>query len=425
LVSNLKPNVGEVITYTIKVFNAGPSKATNVQVKDILPTGLDFIASSDFTNSNDSLTSKNIDSIAVGSSSILTFQAKVVQSGAIENRAEVAKSDQYDADSQVNTGTKDGQDDQNGVTIQTQQADLSLLKTVSAGPYNVGDVVTYSITVNNAGPDLATNVEVTDILPTGLSFIGSTSFVNNAGTLKANITGLASGTSTVLTYQAKITKSGTIDNKAQITKSDQFDPDSSPNNGTANGEDDTDNEVISTQPAADLSLTKAVSNRLPNVNDLITYTITVKNAGPDTARNVQVKDVLPAGLLFVSSSTFTPTLTTLTSNNIQKIAPNDSLKLTFVARVVANGAIINKAEISKSDTYDPDSQPNTGTEDGQDDTGGVIIGGQQADLSLEKSVSNLTPNVGETVTYSITVRNAGPDVRAGEGYFARRFAICK
>ncbi|MEA5461378.1 gliding motility-associated C-terminal domain-containing protein [Arcicella sp. LKC2W] len=423
LVSNLKPNVGEVITYTVKVFNAGPNKATNVQVKDILPTGLDFVASADFTNSNDSLTSKNVDSIAVGNSSIWTFQAKVVQAGAIENRAEVLKSDQYDADSQPNTGTKDGQDDQNGVTIQTQQADLSLQKTVSAGTYNVGDIVTYSITVNNAGTDLATNIEVTDILPTGLSFVGSTSFINTAGTLKANITGLAIGTSVILNYQAKITQSGTINNKAQITKADQFDPDSSPNNGTANGEDDTDNEVISTQPAADLSLTKVVSNRLPNVNEQITYTITVKNAGPDTARNVQVKDVLPSGLLFISTTgtpaaDFTLSLTTLTSNNIPKIAPNDSVKLTFVAQVSQPMSVVNKAEISKSDTFDPDSQPNTGTEDGQDDTGGVIISGQQADLSLEKSVSNAAgtlaePNVGETVTYTITVRNAGPDVATG------------
>ncbi|WP_109745330.1 DUF7507 domain-containing protein [Arcicella aurantiaca] len=418
LVSNLKPNVGEVITYTVKVFNAGTNKATNVQVKDILPTGLDFVASADFTNSNDTLTSKNVDSIAVGNAVSLTFQAKVVQAGAIENRAEVSKYDQFDPDSQPNTGTKDGQDDQNGVTIQTQQADLSLQKTVSAGPYNVGDIVTYSIKVNNAGADLATNIEVTDVLPAGLNFVSTgtlagNSFVNNAGTLKANIAGLASGTSVVLNFQAKITQSGTINNKAQITKSDQFDPDSSPNNGTENGEDDTDNEVISTQPAADLSLTKAVSNRLPNVNDQITYTITVKNAGPDTARNVQVKDVLPSGLLFVSTTDFSLSLTTLTSNNINKIAPNDSVQLTFVSQVTTNGAIINKAEISKSDTFDPDSQSNTGTEDGQDDTGGVIIGGQQADLSLEKSVSNAAPNVGETVTYSITVRNAGPDVATG------------
>ena len=53
---------------------------------------------------------------------------------------------------------------------------------------------------------------------------------------------------------------------------------------------------------ADLSVTKTVSNPTPNVGDKITFTVTLTNPGPDTAAAVEVTDLLPAGVDFVSAS---------------------------------------------------------------------------------------------------------------------------
>ena len=53
---------------------------------------------------------------------------------------------------------------------------------------------------------------------------------------------------------------------------------------------------------ADLSMSKSVSNPTPNVGDTVTFTIVLSNAGRNTAGNVTVTDLLPAGLTFVSAN---------------------------------------------------------------------------------------------------------------------------
>ena len=50
-------------------------------------------------------------------------------------------------------------------------ADLVLAKTVNNPTPNVGDTITFTVTLTNAGPVTATSVEVTDLLPAGLTFV--------------------------------------------------------------------------------------------------------------------------------------------------------------------------------------------------------------------------------------------------------------
>ena len=38
---------------------------------------------------------------------------------------------------------------------------------------------------------------------------------------------------------------------------------------------------------------------------------------------------------------------------------------------------------------------------------------QQADLAVTKTVSNPTPNVGDTITFTVTLTNTGPDAATG------------
>src|SRR6185369_14699202 len=103
---------------------------------------------------------------------------------------------------------------------------------------------------------------------------------------------VAPGTPQTLQIVATVVSPAARTNTATITDSDQFDPNTANNSGSA----------TETPQQADLSVLKTVDNPTPNVGDQVVYTITLTNAGPDDATGVQVTDLLPAGLTYVSSN---------------------------------------------------------------------------------------------------------------------------
>ncbi|MCH3882631.1 MULTISPECIES: DUF11 domain-containing protein [Tenacibaculum] len=110
---------------------------------------------------------------------------------------------------------------------------------------------------------------------------------------------------------------------------------------------------------ADLSLTKTVDNAVPKIGSNIVYTLTVTNDGAAEATGVQVTDVLPTGLTFLSMSggsySEITDIWTIGSLNV-----NQTTTLQITATVSGAGFIINNAEITQSNQNDVDSQPETG-----------------------------------------------------------------
>jgi len=115
--------------------------------------------------------------------------------------------------------------------------------------------------------------------------------------------------------------------------------------------------------SADMSITKTGSPSSVIVGDNITYTITVRNSGPNSATNVTVTDALPAGVTYVSatpsqgtcSGTGTVTCNLGTMNNGSTVTI--SLVVTSTA---ANATLTNSASVT-SDLADSTPANNTAT----------------------------------------------------------------
>ncbi len=387
IVSSNSPNVGDVITFTVTLTNNGPStsSATGVAVTDALPSGYTLGTATPSSGTYASGTGIwTVGTIANGATETLTITATVLASGNFTNTASISAVDQFDPDAGNNTAT---------ASIVALSSDLSLAKVASDAAPNVGDNITFTLTLSNVGPDVATNVEVTDALPSGYTFVSSNTtfgtYTPSSGIW--DIGTVSTAQTPVLTITATVLSTGTYNNTASITASDQSDPVSANNSATAN---------VAAQ-MADLSITKVVNDATPAPGSQVTYTITLTNNGPDAATNVTVSDRLPSGLTFVSA---TPSAGTYDSGTglwtVGTVANSSSAVLTLTGTVLTTGSFTNVANINSADQFDTDVSNNSANQ-------GLTL--QQSDIGITKVVDNATANVGTNVTFTITASNAGPN----------------
>ncbi|MET3027961.1 gliding motility-associated C-terminal domain-containing protein [Flavobacterium sp. UW10123] len=413
-VSNATPLVGSAVTFTIITTNSGPQDAAQVQVTDLLPSGYTFATFNATSGTYDSTTGLwTLDILESSESETLQINAIVNPTGDYTNIAEVTNSDTPDPDSTPNNGVPTEDDYGTATTTPIpQSSDLSLTKTVNNATPLVGSLVTFEVVVTNNGPQDNFGVQVTDILPSGYTFTGSTistgTYDNTTGIW--TVGNLVTGDSETLQIVAQVNPSGIYTNTAEVTAANLPDPDSTPNNGITTEDDYAEVTTVPVPTSADLSLTKTVSNPTPLVGSLVTFSIQVTNSGPQEANGVMVTDLLPSGYTYVSYSATTGTYDPATGLwDVGNMPVSDSYTLQITASVNAIGNYTNSAEISASSQPDPDSTPNNGitTEDDYAEASTTPTA-TSADLSLTKTVNNTAPVVGSQVIFSLQVNNAGP-----------------
>ncbi len=231
-------------------------------------------------------------------------------------------------------------------------ADLSVTKTVSDATPNVGDQITFTVTLSNQGPDDATGVQMTDLLPAGLTFVSATpgQGTYTSATGLWDVGALANGAQTVLTITATVVSPAAQTNTGTISDADQFDPTTANNSASA----------TETPQQADLSVSKTVSDVTPNVGDQITFTVTLSNQGPDDATGVQVTDLLPAGVSFVSANPSQGSYDNASGMwTVGTVGPGIPQTLSITATVVSPAAQTNTGTISDADQFDPTAANNT------------------------------------------------------------------
>ncbi|MFD2588861.1 gliding motility-associated C-terminal domain-containing protein [Croceitalea marina] len=415
-VNDASPFVGNEVIFTLSLINNGPSDASGVEVVDLLPDGYTYVSNNSTAgvyNEASGLWSLN-GVIPNGTTETLNIVVVVNPSGNYSNSAEITGSNNNDIDSTPANDIASEDDQDNADTTPTPLADLSLVKTVDNEFPDVSDTITFTLTLNNAGPSAATGIQVNETLPSGYTYISDDSGgLYNPGTGIWNVTSLAADATIELNIVVGINTTGSYANVAEVIAVNELDPNSTPNNNDIN-EDDQDEQVTLPRVITDISVLKTVDNANPSVGSQITFTITVTNDGPSDATGLVVEDILASGYEFVNAVPSSGTYDEVIGSwNITGLLNGASETLDIVATVLTNGDYSNTAELIALDTFDPDSSPdnNLNSEDDQDTVTPVPTG--LADLSLTKEVDELNPNVGDIIEFTINLTNSGDSDATG------------
>jgi uncharacterized repeat protein (TIGR01451 family) len=297
-----------------------------------------------------------------------------------------------------------------------QIADLAITKTDSPDPVVAGTNLTYTITVNNNGPDPAAAAAWSDTLPAGTAFVSlsaaagwtcSTPAVGSGGTVSCSIPTLAVSSAffTLTVSVGPGVAAGTVLPNTATVGADAGDPTPGNNSATA---------TTTVTASANLSVSKVDTPDPVTAGTNLGYTITVANAGPSQAAAVSLSDTLPAGTTFVSLSSpagwscTTPAVGSggTVSCSIPALATGNAV-FTLTVQVgpsVPSGTVLSNTATVGSSTPDPAPGNESGT--------ATTTVGASADLSVTK-VDTPDPVVaGANLTYTLTVANAGPSAAA-------------
>lgn len=261
----------------------------------------------------------------------------------------------------------DGEVEDYTITIEEPSTpDLEIKKEVSNSNPIEGEAIAYTITVTNPGEFIASGIQVTDQLPSGVTYVSHTvtQGTYNSTTGIWNIGTIADGdsTSVSLTLNATV-NSGTlgnvITNSASITQLNENDPDLNNNSESAG--------ITVVNETADIAITKIANKSQAIVGENITYTLVATNNGPKTATNIKVIDQIPSGLSFVSSN---PSIGTYTSStgiwDIGDLTNSGQASIVLVLSVdqgTVNSTITNTGSLNSLDQFDPNTANNTASVD--------------------------------------------------------------
>jgi len=352
---------------SLTLTNQGPSDGTGIIVSDNLPAEVAFVAAD---GAYDDATGEwTVGDLTAGQTVSLNITVELLEfDDEIINIAEVSAADQPDIDSEP--GNDDPtEDDQDDVVVGGVEIDLELTKVVSQDVVNVGDEVTWTITVQNQGPSTATGVVVGDALPAGLTVTGANAQVGSVDGTTWTVGTIPVGASYDLEITTTVDGVGPYVNIAQVIEADQPDIDSETGNDDGDqSEDDEDNAQV-TGEQIDLELVKDASVETAFLGDQFTYTLDLSNEGPSDATGIVVQDDLPECVKYISSMATAGAYNQLNGEwTVGDLAADEIIELTITVEIIDEcGSFINVAQVIAADQPDIDSDSNNDDGDQSED----------------------------------------------------------
>ena len=379
IVNNTCPNYNDLVKWTVVVRNNGPDVAHNVVASDILPKSLIWISNDG--NYDHDLGIWNIGTLDVNQEVRLNIICRVNSTGITTNNVSVSGSE-FDYDLSNNNDSE--------MIKVSPSSDLSIVKSVNASQANFNDLVKWKLVISNNGPDDATGVVVTDILPKGFTYVDSILERGNYSNGVITIGKLLVGEKLTLEIISKIETTGNFINIANIT-GNEYDYDVSNNQ---------DNESIFINPACDIEVEKTVNESNPDYGDYVTWSIVVRNNGPDVAHDVVAYDAIPQSLIWIgdnSNGRYDPKTGYWTIGQLDSDA---FVQLDIVTLVNSTGVIQNNVSV-KAHEFDYNLTNNNDSD--------IVEIDKTADVSIIKIVDDANPYYGYLITWTLIAKNNGPD----------------
>ncbi|SEW53852.1 T9SS type B sorting domain-containing protein [Chitinophaga arvensicola] len=401
--------VGDPISYTIEVANAGVSNATGVLITDTIPLGIDNISHSISVQGGSGGTTytdqgtdprrinvlANIDGTAAGSGKIV-----IIVNGTVAQNAPALLLNRAVADTKFAT-----------VTTQIDNTvDLDISKQAPQ-QLNAGEQITYNIVVTNNGPANVTGAVITDLIPaTILSPVwtatasGGVTVSNSSGAGDIHLTADLPANSGMLiisvTGKVDPAATGSITNTATAV----------PPAGVTDPTPATASATTVIRNKSNLNIVKSGPNVVAS-GGTINYSLLVTNLGPSDAKGLDIADLVPGtieGVTWTSSAGNGAVITgggSGSGNNEQVFADmivggRVTVNISGKVPVDFTGLLSNLGEID--DSTGPIKRSN--------------VVHTQVLFSTSVKVSKTGPatvKAGEAISYHVLVTNDGPSEALG------------
>ena len=418
-VDKIYATVGNTISYTVNVKNTGSVNATKLIFKDLNPTNTTFVP---HTVVVDGVNQETFDpNVGFALLDLISNQSHTVSfnimvdslplSGKVDNIAYVSFDYKLIPTDPIDNKTAHS----NNVTTYINLGKLNITKTVNTMYATIGDVLSYTIKVENIGNITCKNVFFQDIIQSESTFVPESVKVN--GVTKSsynpntgfNLDDIIKNDITIVTFNV-IVNSLPSDYYIRNTATTNYKYIVNPANepiATAS----TSNTIATNIIVGKLSVTKETNKTYATIDDIVSYSVLVVNTGNTIANYVNFRDIIKTGLTFVKDS--------LTINGVSKIGfdpyqsftlgnmlPGDSAIVKFdtkVTTIPSPSLITNIANIVFSYNINPNDDAIVKQTDSNPVTTQINLG----KLNVTKSVDKAYATIGDVLTYTIEVSNTG------------------
>jgi uncharacterized repeat protein (TIGR01451 family) len=286
-------------------------------------------------------------------------------------------------------------------------ADLSLANVVEVTEVSVGEDLAFAVTVTNTGPGPAVGVMLYNVLPPDVTYVSA----DHAGSVSGRDATFALGdlaANASVTVRIVVRPTSAAAGTTLVNKATAISTSVDPNSGNNMDVLSQGVRVLSTPVVAELAIQATTAPTSVVVGQEVTMTFVVTNHGPNLASAVVVT-VPFGGIEVISASSTLGTVSVTADNrvvaNLVELFYDSSATLSVRVRASAPGTFEAVASVASAMT-DPVPANDSAT-------AGFTARQLAADLRVTVNASASSAAIGQDVTMTVDVTNAGPDAAGG------------